>query len=205
MDKESARLTLYLDYVAGEDLNKTVDRSGLSHISEPVRYTIWKDISHALEFVHRHGIVHHDVKPSNILYDSSRNMAVLCDFGLATFGPRLHYGGTPAYVSPNLLHKDDRSAPDDIWAFGVTMLFVLGLIPLPQQNWIIADLKERRPETVSAMVAWQLEIRRTCLRVPQPFDLVRSMLKESKAERITAPLLVSHFSRAASLNTVRGG
>lgn len=124
-----------------------------------MRCAIWKNISHALEFVHIHGIVHHDVKPSNILYDGSRKLAVLCDFGLATSGPRLHYGGTLAYVSPNLLNKDDRSASDDMWAFGVTMLFVLGLIPLPQQNWIIADLKEQRPETAGAMVAWQLEIR----------------------------------------------
>lgn len=114
-------------------------------------------------------------------------------------GPKLHYGGTPSYISPDILLQIERSKPDDIWALGITMLFVSGLIPLPKHSWIIADIKEFEPKTMSSMRAWLLEIQRTCLRLPKSFSLLQCMLTENRAKRITASQLSTKLAQSLYL------
>lgn len=192
-------LTLYLDCIAGRDLSRRITPAGFSTTKEVEKHIIWKNISDALDFIHRQGVFHHDIKPSNIIYDEKGCKAVLCDFELATMGPHLHYGGTPSYIAPDILLQIERSGPDDIWALGVTMLFVSGLIPLPKHSWVIANIKEFEPNTIDLMKAWLLEIKRTCLRLPKSFSLLRCMLTESRAERITASQLSARLTQSLCL------
>lgn len=51
----------------------------------------------------------------------------------------MHNGGTPSYIAPELVVRQ-RNQASDIWAFGVTMLFVFARLPLPSQSWKIQDL-----------------------------------------------------------------
>lgn len=192
-------LTLYLDYIVGKDLSKRITPSGFSTTRDVEKHIIWKNMSDALDFIHRQGVIHHDIKPSNIIYDEQGCRAVLCDFESATIGPKLHYGGTPSYVAPDILLQIERSEPDDIWALGITMLFVSGLIPLPRHSWVIADIKEFEPETIDLMKAWLLQVQRTCLRLPKSFSLLRCMLTESRAKRITASQLSAKLTQSLCL------
>ena len=70
---------LAMPFIAGDTLQDRMTRKRLNE-AETVRWIV--QVGAALEFAHRKGIIHRDVKPSNILIDAGGN-ALLTDFGLA--------------------------------------------------------------------------------------------------------------------------
>ena len=94
----------------------------------------------ALAHAHRRGIVHRDVKPSNVLLaETSAAIDVrLLDFGLAqmaefdTLTARGDVPGTLAYVSPERLHGHEATEAADVWAVGVMLWEALARTPSVQ-------------------------------------------------------------------------
>src|SRR5271168_1055221 len=86
--------------IDGSDLAKRIQQAGITH----GQAAGWiASVAEALQHAHRKGLVHRDIKPGNILIDTSGKPFVV-DFGLALkeenigHGPK--YAGTPAYMSP---------------------------------------------------------------------------------------------------------
>ncbi|KAF3810403.1 Serine/threonine-protein kinase ULK1 [Colletotrichum gloeosporioides] len=208
-------LSLYMEHVDAKDLAaKGVWRNHLDHSFTGTRadaFAILRDIAGALHYLHSKSLVHNDIKPANILYSPSRG-AVLCDFGLSTHtsGP-VTTGGTPYYIPPEFIGKKLRGPPSDVWALGVTMLYVLGKIPFPDARsrkgghvggrplyWMIADVNRTmapppmgtRPPcaAVDMMYIWLSEVAQAREKL-YPRDklerLVSDMLIPLPSQRIT--------------------
>lgn len=87
---------------------------------------IASQVACALDYAHRHGVIHRDVKPDNVLFDDDGN-AMLTDFGIATahFHGRLTAGGramgTPHYMAPEQAMGKMLDGRADIYAVGVML------------------------------------------------------------------------------------
>jgi serine/threonine-protein kinase len=108
-------------YVRGETLADRIRNSGPLRISDVVR--IAGQVGGALDALHAEGLVHRDVKPSNIMLDESGS-AALTDFGLAK-GPAYtvltkpgQVMGTLDYLAPELIRGEPAGSASDIYALG---------------------------------------------------------------------------------------
>lgn len=135
-------LSLYMEHVDAQDLTAMPEwRGDPRHVgaaevdwfqggrADGLR--ILCDIAEALAYLHGRHLVHNDIKPANVLYSTARG-AVLCDFGLSTPAANPPSGGgTPYYVPPEFIGQNLRGPASDVWALGVTMLYVLRKIQYP--------------------------------------------------------------------------
>jgi serine/threonine-protein kinase len=95
--------------------------------SEAIHHT--RRVLTALDFCHGRGVIHGDVKPTNVFLDG-RGAAYLGDFGVADFFGDGQRGHTLEYAAPELLTDTPRSRATDVWAAGV-MLYELFCGQLP--------------------------------------------------------------------------
>jgi tetratricopeptide (TPR) repeat protein len=154
----TGRLWFTMPYVEGETLRQRLQRIGALPIGEAVR--ILEHIARALAYAHRHGVIHRDVKPENVLI--SQENVLLADFGVArplqaAADPYLTTAGlvvgTPTYMAPEQAAADpatDHRA--DIYAFGILAYEVLAGEP-PFANLplglLLAAHASREPEPIA--------------------------------------------------------
>jgi len=117
-------------YVEGEPFDRTASRLPVAS-----RIALMARVAVVVARLHRHGIVHGDLKPANVIVDASGAPHVI-DFGLARAeGERGGdvVGGTPAYMAPELLAGGAASVRGDVYALGATLWAILrGAPPLAE-------------------------------------------------------------------------
>ncbi len=155
------------EYVRGRTLREAIRRDELSE-AEAVEAAA--QVLDGLAHAHRRGIVHRDVKPSNVLLEESDDVAVrVLDFGLAQFDDADtltavgDVPGTLAYISPERLAGSDATVASDVWAVGVMLWEALAGthpfwgVPLPEVASAIAGgappLSARRSDLPRRLIA----------------------------------------------------
>jgi len=118
---------------------------------------LWTQIiAESLAYVHKEGIIHHDIKPGNILFTATGTVKI-SDFGIANT-----VWGTRTYMSPELLNgtASERDSGADIYALGVTLMEMLtGVNPFAGLNkQEILALHEAGDFPITHLPTWQQEV-----------------------------------------------
>ena len=143
-------LYIAMAYLPGGSLADRLEAAGPLPPDQAER--IGHDIESALAFAHSQGIVHRDVKPSNILFDAADN-AVLADFGVAavtgltTLTSTRAVVGTPSYMAPELTRGEAATPASDLYALGCTLYeAVSGRPPFTGQDALAVLVQHRSDE-----------------------------------------------------------
>jgi TolB-like protein/Tfp pilus assembly protein PilF/predicted Ser/Thr protein kinase len=204
---------IVMEYVDGRPLNEIV-REGAPPLRVSLEYGI--QIASALEDAHRHGIVHRDLKSSNVVIDAEGTATVL-DFGLARRLPGNAGGqsgestvtthnalaGTLSHMAPEVLRGERADARSDVWALGV-LLYELATGELPFQGRTPFEtssaILSEPPRAMSGRVplALRLVIERCLVKDPNGrYQRAREVLdaldaiKRRRTWPVLGPLLVS--------------
>src|SRR3954452_11411731 len=144
VDPETDARWLVMEYVDGATLGQLVRRGG--PLSPDDAAPLLRETADALAAAHAAGIVHRDVKPSNILVDRTWRVK-LTDFGIARIAadPSLTQTGlltgSPAYLAPEVAsgHRGDEAV--DVWSLGATTFHVLsGRPPYDIGEYVLGGL-----------------------------------------------------------------
>lgn len=125
VDDEDGQPWLVMEYVEGTTLARLVSARGPLPLDDAAAYL--SEAADGLRAAHAAGIVHRDVKPSNILLGADGH-AKLTDFGVArgidgesTLTQSGVVTGSPAYLSPEVAMGRPATPASDVWSFGATL------------------------------------------------------------------------------------
>ena len=150
-----------MEYVDGPSCADMLRQEGTLDVEQTVR--IVRDACHGLDYAHRAGVVHRDVKPGNLLLSSETGALKLADFGIAKAAEQTRITqvgsvlGTAAYLSPEQAQGDEAEPPSDLYSLGVCAYqFLAGRLPheyssltelaLKQQSDSVEPIRTFRPE-----------------------------------------------------------
>ena len=157
-ESEDGQLFIAMPLYEGETLQARLERERLAFVEAlPIVF----QIARGLDTVHHAGIVHRDVKPSNIFILTNGTVKIL-DFGIAQFGAsparddREMLAGTVSYMSPEQAsaRRVDRRA--DIWSLAIVIHEMLtGIRPFhgPNERAVRQAILEREPRLTTAFYA----------------------------------------------------
>jgi eukaryotic-like serine/threonine-protein kinase len=177
-DEADGKHFLVMEYVPGRDLASVVKQRGRLSVDRSIRCVL--DTARGLEYAHQHGVVHRDVKPSNLLlttteHDCARDdgpstRVKILDLGLARIEAETQAEqhrrqadltrtgivmGTVDYMSPEqAVNTHDADHRSDIYSLGITLHFLLtGEVPFRGRSLIEQVLAHREAEIPSLQAA----------------------------------------------------
>jgi eukaryotic-like serine/threonine-protein kinase len=156
--EDEGRPWIVMQLVHAQSLDQVLAASG--PLSPRRAAEMGRQLLSALSVAHAAGVMHRDVKPSNVLLGSD-DRAVLTDFGIATFqgDPKLTQTGmvmgSPGFTAPERIRGEDASPASDLWSLGATIYAAIeGHGPFEKRGGAIttmsAIINEDAPETPTA-------------------------------------------------------
>ena len=177
-------LGIVMEYIDGPLLADVVKKNGL--LDDVAAARLWVTMAGALEAAHAQGVLHRDVKPSNVIVDN-RGAPHLIDFGIArSAGDSTLTGtgmmvGTPDYLAPEIARNGPPTPAADCWQLAATVSYALSGKPP----------RGRRPDLMAAMMAAAAE------------EPCRELPGGSVHARLLAAALDNDPARRPSLATIR--
>jgi serine/threonine protein kinase len=196
-DSEQENYYMVMELVDGPTLKELLsmysDQGKLISINDTVR--IIREAASALSYAHGMGMIHRDVKPANLMLDSS-NRVVLTDFGIAKIVTGVQFTasggmvGTPAYMSPEQGLGEQGDERSDLYSLGVIFYQMLtGKLPYDGDTPLAVILKHLNDPVKSPR-----DLRRE---IPQTLDdiVTQLMAKEPSDRYQTATDLIADLER----------
>src|SRR4051812_41655425 len=160
-DPETSRHYIVMEYVDGPSCADLLREHKTLGVEETVQ--IVRDACHGLDYAHRSGVVHRDVKPGNLLISEETGITKLADFGIAKAAEQTRITqvgsvlGTAAYLSPEQARGEEAGPASDIYSLGVCAYqFLAGRLPheyssltelaLKQQEEAVEPIRVHRPD-----------------------------------------------------------
>jgi serine/threonine protein kinase len=160
-DPESGRHYIVMEYVDGPSCADLLREFKQLEVDQTV--DVVRDACHGLDYAHRAGVVHRDVKPGNLLISRETGITKLADFGIAKAAEQTRITqvgsvlGTAAYLSPEQARGEEAGPASDIYSLGVCAYqFLTGRLPheyssltelaLKQQQDLVQPIRDFRPE-----------------------------------------------------------
>lgn len=151
---QDEKLFLVMEYCKGGSLREKIESK---EINSALAFSYIQILASCLRIVHRNGVIHHDIKPDNILFTEGGTIKI-SDFGIANTE-----GGTKSYMSPEVLDYSINTKTDprvDIYALGVTLMEILtGTNPFSGLSLEkIKEMHQQLKFPISHLKVWQQEI-----------------------------------------------
>ncbi|MEA2473107.1 MAG: eukaryotic-like serine/threonine-protein kinase [Thermoleophilaceae bacterium] len=185
-DSESGRHYIVMEFVEGPSCADLLRQHRMFDAEDTVR--IVRDACHGLDYAHRAGVIHRDVKPGNLLVASESGTTKLADFGIAKAAEQTRITqvgsvlGTAAYLSPEQASGEETGTASDIYSLGVcTYQFLAGRLPHEYGSLTELALKQQQEEVVPIT-----EFRQDV--TPELDRAVRASLERDPARRYSTAL-----------------
>ncbi|XP_051516454.1 NUAK family SNF1-like kinase 1 [Myxocyprinus asiaticus] len=164
------RIVMVMEYASGGELYEYIQEK--QKLSEEEARHFFRQITSAVHYCHKNGVVHRDIKLENILLDKDLNVK-LADFGLSNHYTRDHFldtfCGSPLYASPEIINGLPYQGPEvDCWSLGVLLYaLVYGSMPFDGTSYTILkeQIRQGRYKTpdiqsvASSLIRWMLTVR----------------------------------------------
>ncbi len=118
---------LVMDFIEGKTLDKIIEK----HIAIHPEEVCWiaQRLLNGLCYLHNNGIVHGDIKPTNVIVQGKKHNAILLDYGLSCVKPTHEtkpLGYTKVFAAPEMLKGKPPLPESDMYSLGLTLLYALG-------------------------------------------------------------------------------
>jgi eukaryotic-like serine/threonine-protein kinase len=196
IEEQDDQIFIVMEYIEGKELKEIINDPSVSPLAKGgvrgvLDYAI--QIAKGLHSAHKKGIIHRDIKSSNIMVTEDGNVKIM-DFGLARIGEGMQLTrtnstmGTVSYMSPEQVQGESAGPQSDIWSFGVVLFELLtGKQPFEGKNepaiiYAITnnqpDLRQIENESLKAIVA-------KCLQKDKKdrYQSVAQLLKDLQTEK----------------------
>lgn len=166
--EQKSRPYIVMEFVKGQTLDRLMQSVGILPIADTL--TIASRLCDALEYMHGHGVIHRDMKPSNVMLCDDGTLRIM-DFGIAkteamrriTFGGFSPTMGTPDYMAPEQIKGKRGDQRTDIYSLGAILYEMLtGQVPFQGPN-VYAVMNSRlvgdppAPKSINPEISPQVE------------------------------------------------
>ena len=199
---------IVMEYVEGETLKDLVRRQGRLGGSEAVRISL--QLLAALEFAHRTGIVHRDIKPQNVMLDRDGNVKVMdfgiaraADSGMTEAGSIL---GTAQYLAPEQARGQRVDERSDLYSVGIVLYEMLtGTVPFKGDSAVTVALKhvnEMAPEPAQLVPGMPYALNQIVLKAiakdpGQRYQTAEQFARDLRSAQVGGPVAAAAFDPGA--------
>jgi hypothetical protein len=180
LDEEKGQSYIVMELLSGGRLDHIISKK--KRLDEAEMLRVGLDVAEGLSAAHGVGLIHDDIKPENILFDS-KGVAKVVDFGLARFrgkGPQAGQNeiwGTPYYIAPEKVLRKNPDFRSDIYSLGGTLFHALTGRPHFEGETAVDVVKARIQGPAPDVRTFRPEVR------PAVAALLASMLEREPEKR----------------------